>query len=746
MFTQLNQSQRLFVYKFCPNISLRSLTWLLTALLLAGCNLSYQTKHSLPLQIEHTFIAKDTPLDPRIQQLSFTAFDMRQMVMFSQQKQDLLLRIQVSDTTVDASEYTLSLYPKYLQQVSYFNIKPPAVVSPVVTQFRNRTDDNRYYSSQKFAFNLDRAELPNSHYLLVRSEHNRYVHVALTDANSYIKADAQFSHFTTLVYSVILAMILFNAVFYLYTRGWSYLLYTIYMLTALYSLLWQEGKINDLPAIAWYVLGSYSGLVYLAIADLAANLFFFRFLRLRIGQDWLVKLVLACVAVRIGIILTALFQYHVAEQTHYAVLSQWFNISMVVSSLLAWVIILRKTLQHFPQAQYLLMAWSILIAAVLLRIYFSLNPSPHNLWMAHSYEVAIMLEGLLLAFAMAGRTMEFRKQRDQAVNKYTVAERSIYKHQMITQFQHEMQELVRDPTLSQEQVDEKTNIKFHLLLHRAMPIKNSLIHVNNHLHGICTTGLQPLDIELLEYKLNQIFTTNSKNQIGQHEIITANKQLINMLYLPLTQQDEDIRFVLGLKNNQTIKPQLAHEFQTYCEAAYDALQQARELYQVALAANSDSMTECHNRHSIEQVITESLKTAKRTTLAYIDLDNLKDINDSHGHAIGDQCIIEFTQLLKKSLNQHAKLGRIGGDEFLAVFADVEFERCEELLELFMELLANNTISEAALTITSSVGLAESRLHETTQSLIKKADQALYHSKHKGRNQITVYSNDMTSKQ
>ncbi len=717
---------------------------MLLCLLLSGCNLSYQTKQSLPLQIEHVYLASDTKLNAQLQDLTFTPFDMQEMAMFSEQQPNLLLKIQVLEPTTAFSEFTLSLYPKYLRQVSYFTIQADAEISPLLTQFRNRTDDNRYYSSQRFAFNLDRDDLPLDHYLLISSDHNRYVHVALTDTNSYIKADAQFGHFTTLIYSIILAMILFNAVFYLYTRGWSYLLYTIYMLTALYSLLWQEGKINDLPALAWYVLGTHSALVYLALADLTANLFFFRFLRLRISQDWLVKLVLLCVMFRIGIIITALFQYHVTDDIHYAALSQWFNISMVVSSLLAWVIILRKTLQHFPQAQYLLMAWSILIAAVLLRIYFSVHPSPGNLWMAHSYEVAIMLEGLLLAFAMAGRTMEFRKQRDQALNKYTVAERSIYKHQMITQFQHEMQELVRDPTLSQEQVDEKTNIKFHLLLHRAMPIKNSLIHVNNHLHGICTTGLQPLDIELLEYKLNQIFSTNTKNQIGQHEIITANKQLMNMLYLPLNQQDEDIRFVLGLKNNQTIKPNLAHEFQTYCEAAYEALQQARELYQVALAANSDSMTECHNRYSIEQVITESLKTAKRTTLAYIDLDNLKDINDSHGHAIGDQCIIEFTQLLKKSLKQHAKLGRIGGDEFLAVFADVEFERCEELLELFMELLANNPISEASLTITSSVGLAESRLHETTQSLIKKADQALYHSKHKGRNQITVYSNDMSS--
>ena len=218
---------------------------------------------------------------------------------------------------------------------------------------------------------------------------------------------------------------------------------------------------------------------------------------------------------------------------------------------------------------------------------------------------------------------------------------------------------------------------------------------------------------------------------------------MSFLYLPLNSSEfKRTRFILGLKTNQPISPGLMDEFRSYCHAAYAALKQAREVHQVALAANLDSMTGAHNRGSIEQIIKESLKNASRTTLAYIDLDNLKTINDQFGHSTGDQCIIEFVALLTLKIKDKAKLGRIGGDEFIAVFSDIEFELCEDLLTHFMMLLKDQQFSDEKLNITTSIGLAESRINETKNSLLEKADMALYHSKAQGKNLLTVYSIDL----
>ncbi len=95
-----------------------------------------------------------------------------------------------------------------------------------------------------------------------------------------------------------------------------------------------------------------------------------------------------------------------------------------------------------------------------------------------------------------------------------------------------------------------------------------------------------------------------------------------------------------------------------------------------------------------------------------------------------------------TIQGRAKLGRIGGDEFVAVFSDVKFGSCEEILNSFMNQLKSEKFTKQNLNITTSVGLAESRINETVDSLLKKADIALYHSKDQGKNRLTVYTNEL----
>lgn len=733
--------------RFKPLIKLVSI--LLCLIFLSGCDLNYAAKHPVLVASEQALIEKNS-LDTNspaaleiINTLSFSPHDADQIVNFNQHNKDLLLKVTIINPPQDVSEFTLSVFPKYLHQVSYFNHSDEQGYTSVISQSRNQPDSQRYFSSQRYAFNIDHSDINKNHYLLIQSDHNRYAQVEVMDTNSYIKADGKFSHFFTLVYSIILAMVLFNAVFYLHTRDNSYLLYSLYMAAALYSLLWQEGKIAGMPWLAWQVMGVYSGLIFFIISDALAILFFYQFLQLSVRQSWLVKIVLLCVIFRLGMMLTALVQFHLLDSLHYNTLSSLFNLSVLISTLLIWIIIWRKTMQGFPQAKYLFVAWSLLLFAVVLRLVFAFNPRPDLIWMPHSYELGVMLEGLILAFAMANRSMALKKQQDQAFNKYTAAERSIQEHQLITEFQRDMQYLVKDPTLTAAEVQEKINIKFHLLINKAFPIKHSLIHVDEQLQGICTTGLKPMDTELMNYKLKQIFTSKEQHQTAQFEIVTTNKKIMSFLYLPLNSNEfEDTSFIFGLKNNQPINSNLISEFRAFCNAAYAALIQAREIHQVALAANLDSMTGVYNRGSIEQVIKKSLKKYSRTTVAYVDLDNLKTINDQFGHATGDQCIIEFVVLLEKSLKDNAKLGRIGGDEFIAVFSDIEFELCETLLELFMEQLERQQLTDENLSISTSIGLAESRINETKKSLLEKADVALYHAKAQGKNRLTIYTTEL----
>jgi diguanylate cyclase (GGDEF)-like protein len=713
---------------------------MLIAVIFSGCQLSYNNSHSFNLTTEYVLIDKSSSVaNLDIDNLVFSPFYQNNKVPFDTNTK-LLLKINLTHdiNAAEMGEYTLSVFPKYLKEVHHFQ-EHASGLELIASQHRIQTLSHRTYSSQRFAFNIDNEKITDIHYLLIDSDAPRYVNLEMFATQEYTRVDSQHSHFFTFVYSLIFAMAIFNAVFYFYNREKPYLLYTLYMLTSLNVLMWQEGKINDLPVLAWQIIGPYSSLAYIFLNTLTGTYFFYNFLKLSFKESWLVKILLLVIGMQAILIAYTLVNYHVNGGFDYKSISSVFNLSTLTSSLLILLIIIIKTIQKAQQAKYLLVAWGIMISAVVMRIYFAFDPRPELIWMAHSYELAVMIEGLILAFAIGNRSMEFKKQRDQAVNKYSKAERSIFKHQLLNEFQSEMQKLAKDSTLSAEEVAEKTNIKFHLLLTRAFPIKNSLILEGEQIKGICTTGIDVADIGFLKKQAIDLQNNQESSDIEQKIISMSGDKQSNVLFIPLKKQYQDkVTFILTLKNHDTTKPNILTDLQKFCGQAYNELLQAKEMYQVALAANMDSLTQCYNRSSIESIIQLSLKQKKVTTVAYVDLDNLKHINDKYGHQVGDQCIIDFAHLLEENLSPSGKVGRIGGDEFLAVFSGFDFDTCLERLETFMDSLQSLKVSEHQLVLTCSIGMAESRMKETTRSLIKKADKALYHSKEQGRNQLTIY--------
>jgi len=722
----------------CQHRFLRLIVVVSCVLILSACQLSLDDRSKANIRVAKVM----TELPERynanlLSRLNFQPFDASRSIDFDHNRHSLLLKIELRDQGFQPNEAMLVVQPKHLTKVAHFYVSADNRVSEVRSLLRIDPGNRGPHSSQAFAFSIDRQDLSATHYLAIESTVSRTLSVAMVSATDYLMHDRQLNDVFTFLYSVIFALVLVNLFFHLYSNDRIYLLYSLYMATTLWALLWQEGKINDLPALAIPLMGVHSGLVYLAISDVLAVAFLYHFMKLNHRNSWLVKALLLLMGFRVLLIATALFQYHITTSLNQPIISSLFNLSIVASSLVALVIIIRKAMHKAPQANYLLVAWVVLIAAVFLRIYYASHQHPALLWMAHSYEWAVMFEGLILALAIANRSMQFRIQRDRAVHKAQKATRSVHKHELLAQFHHDMQEVVKDATLSSKELIEKTHIKFHLLLNRAFPIKNSFILENDAITPICSTGFNQKDIELLNLKASQL---DGMPELSQLTINTYQDKYKHMLFVPLRQHEhQGVVFILGLKKADQLKPGMQKDILSFCDSAYAELLQAREMYQVALAANSDSMTHCHNRHSIECIIDQSLASKQLTTIAYVDLDNLKQINDEYGHDTGDQCIIGFARLLSEQVGPHARIGRIGGDEFIVVFTALNLDRCEQLMALFQQALSEENISEHNLVLSSSIGMAESRMHETTRSLLKKADRALYYSKSQGRNQLTIFS-------
>ena len=125
----------------------------------------------------------------------------------------------------------------------------------------------------------------------------------------------------------------------------------------------------------------------------------------------------------------------------------------------------------------------------------------------------------------------------------------------------------------------------------------------------------------------------------------------------------------------------------------------------------------------------------------LDIDRFKAINDAHGHAAGDRVLKEVAGRMAASCRGGDLLGRVGGEEFLAVFADVTAEEAEVIAERLREAVARAPVpieGGQALAVTVSgglLGLAPDAAARTLSEALSRADAALYRAKAEGRNRI-----------
>lgn len=135
------------------------------------------------------------------------------------------------------------------------------------------------------------------------------------------------------------------------------------------------------------------------------------------------------------------------------------------------------------------------------------------------------------------------------------------------------------------------------------------------------------------------------------------------------------------------------------------------------------------------------RSGQTSCVAMMDLDHFKNVNDNHGHQVGDKVLKTIAGYLLGSLRQYDKLFRYGGEEFLIMFPNTSIEDTEKVLNRLREnikLLAIEIGHDKTLNITASFGIAELLLDSSVKDSIDFADQALYAAKKAGRNRVRVW--------
>lgn len=218
---------------------------------------------------------------------------------------------------------------------------------------------------------------------------------------------------------------------------------------------------------------------------------------------------------------------------------------------------------------------------------------------------------------------------------------------------------------------------------------------------------------------------------------------------PLHNQPDDKIIVREwqLEDGRQIEITVARIADGSCVALHeDVTEQRRSLARIVYLSRHDPLTGLLNRDRFFAELEGELSATEMgsVTVFAIDLDGFKAINDSLGHAAGDELIVQVAERLTQAFGARGEIGRLGGDEFAVLLSGLSrFQTASALGDRIIELLrAPYILGGTSRRISASVGFATvSRRGGTADQLLKYADIAMYRAKHKGRGRAEQFEGD-----
>ncbi|GEK46335.1 GGDEF domain-containing protein [Bisbaumannia pacifica] len=225
------------------------------------------------------------------------------------------------------------------------------------------------------------------------------------------------------------------------------------------------------------------------------------------------------------------------------------------------------------------------------------------------------------------------------------------------------------------------------------------------------------------------------------------REALEELYLKYRDQQEQLDRLMNISDRYQA---LAREAQQVTQQRYErALKRQKKLsrisdrYQALMRernqtlhqeAHHDALTELPNRRLIDERLAQLDQSGRRYTLALLDIDHFKQVNDEHGHDVGDELLVAITRTMRQGLRDHDLCGRWGGEEFLLLLGDTALDEASRIVERLRARLAQVRVpsGDRWLSVTLSAGLSQHRDGEAYLTTLQRADQALLEAKREGR--------------
>jgi diguanylate cyclase (GGDEF)-like protein len=406
--------------------------------------------------------------------------------------------------------------------------------------------------------------------------------------------------------------------------------------------------------------------------------------------------------------------------------------------------------RRVPMAGPVAACWVLAALAVTATLLSSRGYLPDPWWLRRGYQVALVACAAMLAIGLAARVGLYRSQRDHARLAHEDSDRRAAREAARLDLAEDLQ--ARLKTVAAGDLEWTAYRRVLDPLRRMLDLDASAVSVFEADHPRLLVAepaeRKPQFARIIERR-HDVLKGVARGRAPMQVVLDPSPAAATgsavpaVVPLPLHSPDWGVMILQRARGEGFTTDELALASELG-RLAVQAVDEAHAAIRLRRSAEMDALTGALNRRTLDQWLARGFGDAHRVnkdlSVLFVDLDEFKSVNDTHGHAAGDHCLRRVAAALRSAIGMHDLLGRYGGEEFLVASPGATSDSARQLGERIRAAIEDLPVewNGNRLRLTASIGVASRWPHESTPNeAIERADKALYAAKRSGRNRVNV---------